>query len=345
MYVTALLMILVAIGIVLPKSKRGLVPFDQKSTAPLRGLLALMIVAHHLGQCTHIPFLSSFCTGIGLQIVAVFFFMSGYGLCLSFMKKGKSYLDGFFGKRFGKLLPVFLFLTLSMMTAFHFFSSTTTFAVQVDNLLRKGITPLPYSWFIYTIFYSYIAFYVCASIGKTPYRTGLLFAVSTVVYILFMACIAGFPVYWWWTIGSINLGYYVALYEPKIERIMTKNRLPLYSIVVLALFLSFCAACKLLVIVSFCTMLWILVQAIAVYIIVRTYGMVKWQWLVLIGSFSLELYLVHGIPLMVGRITGLDEWQLWVFTYALALPFAYLLHKYFRLPDISRFLSRQPAKD
>ena len=338
MYVTALLMILVAIGMVLPKSKSALVPFSQENTLPLRGLLALLIVSHHLGQQTHLAIISSFCKGIGLQIVAVFFFISGYGLCVSFKRKGRLYLDGFLNKRLGKLLPVFLFLTLSLM-AFYHFGGYSSFTDQFTKLINRGITPLPFSWFIYTIFYSYIAFYFSALIGKTPQKTGVLFLISTIIYVVFMAIIAGFAEYWWWTIGSINLGYYVALYENQIEKLITNHRIPFYTALVSVLFLSFCAVAKIHTIENTCTMSWIFIQAFAVYVVIRTFGMVKWKSLIFVGTFSLELYLVHGIPLYFGQAMRMDDWMLWIFTYATAIPIAYLLNRYFKLPKLPKFLN------
>lgn len=338
MYVTALLMILVAIGMVLPKSKSALVPFNQENTLPLRGLLALLIVLHHLGTETHLPIISSYRTGIGFPIVAVFFFISGYGLCVSFKRKGRLYLDGFLNKRLGKLLPVFLFLTLSLM-AFYHFGGYSSFTDQFTKLINRGITPLPFSWFIYTIFYSYIAFYFSALIGKTPQKTGVLFLISTIIYVVFMAIIAGFAEYWWWTIGSINLGYYVALYENQIEKLITNHRIPFYTALVSVLFLSFCAVAKIHTIENTCTMSWIFIQAFAVYVVIRTFGMVKWKSLIFVGTFSLELYLVHGIPLYFGQAMRMDDWMLWIFTYATAIPIAYLLNRYFKLPKLPKFLN------
>jgi membrane-bound acyltransferase YfiQ involved in biofilm formation len=58
--------------------------FDVNATLPLRGLLAILIVCHHIGQ-----HFSNIQTGIGTILVSMFFFISGYGLMVSYCKKTK----------------------------------------------------------------------------------------------------------------------------------------------------------------------------------------------------------------------------------------------------------------
>ena len=90
------------------------VQFSKQATVPLRGLLATGIVLHHLSlrlveaspDCSWIWSQFSFW---GAPIVAVFFFLSGYGLMVSLITKGQKYLDGFLKKRLLKIvLPLVL---------------------------------------------------------------------------------------------------------------------------------------------------------------------------------------------------------------------------------------------
>lgn len=90
------------------------VQFSKQATVPLRGLLAIGIVLHHLSlrlveaspDCHWIWLQFSFW---GAPIVAVFFFLSGYGLMVSLITKGQEYLDGFLKKRLLKIvLPLVL---------------------------------------------------------------------------------------------------------------------------------------------------------------------------------------------------------------------------------------------
>lgn len=298
-------------------------------------------MAHHLGQITHIPFLSSFCQGIGLQIVAVFFFISGYGLCVSYRKNGSSYINNFLSRRLGKLLPPFMILTGVSMLGLYYYNHTL--GMQLDSFLHKGHTPLPNSWFIYVISYAYIAFFISARIGKTLERVGILYLIFSAIYVLFMYCFTQFGTYWWWTILAINGGYYVALYESNIENCIKKNRRLSYSLIIFTLFISFCAACKITQMVNTFSIMWILVQTFSIYVIVRTFGMIKWNWLIFLGSISLEIYLIHGILLKILENLGFQEISLWITTFIISIPGAYLIHRACQYPNVRlNYLSNNP---
>jgi len=194
-------------------------------------------------------------------------------------------------------------------------------------MATNGYTPLPHSWFIYAIFYIYIAFYICAFSGKSPLFVGITFFFSSCAYFLAMSCILHFPSYWWLTILSVNLGYFIALYEGKITEFVNKYMALCYSFFALALFISYCAMCKIHFLSVIPTIIWIFLQAFSIYIIVRTFGLFQWKWLRAVGVFSLELYLVHGIPLMIGEHFLINDYLLWAFTYCLAIPTSLLLNK------------------
>ncbi len=319
-------MVLILLGGGKLRDKSQLIPFDKNNTLPLRGLFAILIVAHHLGQLSHIPFLSSFCQGIGLQIVAVFFFLSGYGLCVSYRKRGSSYVDNFLSHRLGKLLPPFVILTGISMLGLYYYNSHTI-GMQLDSFVHKGHTPLPNSWFIYVISYAYITFFISARIGKTLGCVGILHLIFSIIYVSFMYCFTQFGTYWWWTILAINVGYCVALYESEIEKFILKNRLLSYSLIIFTLFLSFCAACKITQMANTFSIIWILVQTFSIYVIIRTFGMVKWNWLLFVGNISLEIYLIHGIPLKILENLGFQEAGLWITTFIISIFGAYLINR------------------
>lgn len=305
----------------------GLRSFDNATTLPLRGLMALLIVIHHVGQHTDIHPVPIILSEVGAFIVAIFFFISGYGLCKSYIAKGRSYLDGFLQKRMGKLLPKFLLLTFLMIILYHF-SGIIDIRVQAEKF-TSGFTPLPFSWFIYAIVYVYLAFYICAKVAESPKRIGLLLTVAIVIYICVLSKGLHFPRLWYKTIIAVSLGYFVALYETRVEKFFNRKELS-YSILVV-LFCVSAYAYRTITAgnnVSFAlTELWLLVQAFSVYVIIRSLGFAQWKWLRQAGVFSLELYLVHGIPLKTGLHFGLENWSLCLFTYALSIPLAIVLNR------------------
>lgn len=77
----------------------------------LRGIMAVAIVLHHMSEKTHGGIAFPQLQHIGYLIVAVFFFLSGYGLTVSYSKKGIAYFRGFWRKRIGYLAVVYLLVT------------------------------------------------------------------------------------------------------------------------------------------------------------------------------------------------------------------------------------------
>ena len=92
----------------------SLTPFTMEATLPLRGVLAMGIVIHHISlrivdATPDDMWIFSQFQFWGAPIVAVFFFLSGYGLMVSLITKGQEYLDGFLKKRLLKIvLPLVL---------------------------------------------------------------------------------------------------------------------------------------------------------------------------------------------------------------------------------------------
>lgn len=329
MYITAFLMILtlVCLIVMLIQGRRDLKPFDLNATLPLRGLLAILIVFHHVGQTKagYITGISWIFSNIGLQIVAVFFMISGYGLYVSFKKKGLAYLDGFLGKRYSKVLPIFI--ALSIFCFLFVLYKGSTVSEQFQKYIT-GVTPLPYSWFIYAIIYVYAAFYLAARFGKTLMNTGLLFTAFLVLYVIVMRYLIDFPSYWYLSILCTSGGYFIGYYEKTFEACIAKHRILSFGAVIAFLFISFCAMYKILSLGTPLTSLWLIAQALSVYVIIRALGMINWKFLVWVGGFSLELYLVHGIFVKMlfynGAVcSGIGYYAI---SLACAIPTAWLLH-------------------
>lgn len=82
---------------------------DKSMNLSFRGGLALLIVFHHISKVFEFP-LSSQGGIYGETVVGLFFFFSGYGLMMQYMKRGETYLNGLLLNRAKKLLPSFLII-------------------------------------------------------------------------------------------------------------------------------------------------------------------------------------------------------------------------------------------
>lgn len=109
LFVIVLLLIfyLLAPSFISPKSAF----LERESNQCFRGILALLIVFHHVCKYYVFP-MSSEGNAYGITVVGLFFFFSGYGLVKQYVLKGKSYCYGFVLKRAKKLLPSFFIITI-----------------------------------------------------------------------------------------------------------------------------------------------------------------------------------------------------------------------------------------
>ena len=79
-----------------------------------KGISAIMIVMHHLSQNISIHGILVVMQYIGFILVAIFFFISGYGLMYGFNNK-HNYLHGFFKRRIVTILvPYWIVNTISI---------------------------------------------------------------------------------------------------------------------------------------------------------------------------------------------------------------------------------------
>lgn len=130
-----------------------------------KGIVAILIVLHHLSQKIEVfgPFVLM--RYIGFILVAVFFFISGYGLTYGVQNK-PGYLNGFFRKR---VLPVLIpyWIVNSVNIVFYLLKGTVFTPLQY-TLSYLGFDFITGAWFVTTILLMYIFFWI-AFRGKRSY--------------------------------------------------------------------------------------------------------------------------------------------------------------------------------
>lgn len=209
--------------------------FSTKATLPLRGILALFIMLHHIALnydfSFGIPFLKqhpylslNLFYNTGQTVTGIFFFLTGYGLAKSLIAKREGYIDGFLKKRSVSILPEFLFLSLIVTVFLVFFKGASVQGLLMEFL--RGMPPLPNSWFVYAILYVYFAFYISAiCMHCRPFPTGVMLIALLVAYV-FCVINFGWGKWWYMSIPSVMVGYFIAVYEERVDRIL-KSKLGL----------------------------------------------------------------------------------------------------------------------
>ena len=131
---------------------------SNKSTKSLKGLLALLIIFHHISQkITTGENFSNF-EYMGRYIVALFFFLSGYGLYFQF-SNNVTYMENFLRKRLVRIfIPFFVFIVIYVI-----YRATLGEVVNVDFFISfwKDHSNIIYNgWFINSIIVLYVIFYI-----------------------------------------------------------------------------------------------------------------------------------------------------------------------------------------
>lgn len=283
-------------------------PFDRKATVPLRGVLAVLVVLGHLKS--HCPWATTWLPWVSWQTpaVAVFFFLSGYGLSKGFAAKGDGYLSGFIARSFGKLLrglvPVVAVYSLWLQTQGRFMPLFLKF-------WQDGNTPVPNTWYVYALLLMYVLWWMSWRFLHRPViRLASLWA-GVLIYFCVMEFVLDWNFVWARTILAFPIGATFAVNERKILAAIDQRPLIVYASVLVALVLAIaicsCIPCGFVAIAGRG-----LTSTLGIFVILTWYAMPVPDLMALrfLGGVSYELYLVHGVvisfayPLLKYGFTG-----------------------------------------
>ncbi|MCM1140009.1 MAG: acyltransferase family protein [Muribaculum sp.] len=264
----------------------------------IKGILAILIITHHVSfRYLNHPIIGQF-NCFGTIVVAIFFFLSGYGLTKSLSNKGIGYIDNFLPQRLQKLLPSFMLATI-LWILYELSSNKDLdwFATRMIN----GNPPLPTSWFVLAIIYFYFAFYISCKFGKSILWQNMLMAFMTLSYCFIIRGIFHWGGWWINAAFAFNVGMLISSYECNILIRLIKIRdayiiailsLALISMVTLYLSLSFVYN------LTICVLVWLILA------ISDNFNYSIFHFL---GKYSYEIYLVQGaIIAVMGRLGLVD---------------------------------------
>ncbi|WP_179395697.1 acyltransferase family protein [Lacticaseibacillus absianus] len=191
---------------------------DKSSTDGLKGVSILVIMLHHLSQATlHTSSTNlwfSKLTITGRFAVAIFFFVSGYGLVRQFQLRGPAYLQRFFPHRILPILKTYFWAMLIV-----FLIKRVTLGLSLTQAGLSLVTGSPFvdnSWFIVAILYFYVAFWLTYSIPVfTSTMKSLVLGGLTIVYIAGTFHL-GFGEWWYNAAATFWLGTLLAEHEQSV---------------------------------------------------------------------------------------------------------------------------------
>ena len=297
--------------------------FSKEKMPVLKASLALLIVMAHFTFFIESRYLAPF-REIGPSVVALFIFISGYGLSLSYDKKGRAYLDHFLSRRLLQILiPAGVALLLHYLLNG---SPSGSWLTDASKVFREGIFPLPQLWFVGAITYYYLLYYFAYKYLPYPLkRIGLW--VGALVFLV-LTCAAGYDRCWWICALAFPTGASFFARENQLFTFCKRSLLHLIACLALLAVLTLC--CFLTGNPYIWTLCYVFIPVFAALLIAilpidRIQGAVV-RWL---GSIYYEIYLCHGIAMafLRGERFYIQSDGLFVLlVFALTLILASLLH-------------------
>lgn len=197
-----------------PERRNGLRPFDLERTKPLRGALALLVVAGHCDN--RMPgSLLAYALHLSTPAVGIFFFMSGYGVAVSVARTAGRYLDGFLGRSAIKLFVPWL-TALFVDFAFRLvIGDPPEFVSRWRQFLLNGESVPPHSWYVFSLFASFLV--VSFSFrGQGRMRGVIVFAIYACVSYALLRFAFRWEKFWWLNSFSMLTGILWAIWEDRI---------------------------------------------------------------------------------------------------------------------------------
>ena len=271
---------------------------SNKSTKSLKGLLALLIIFHHISQkITTGENFSNF-EYMGRYIVALFFFLSGYGLYFQYSNNA-TYMKNFLRKRLVRIfIPFYVFIVIYVI-----YRATLGEVINVDFFISfwKDHNNIIYNgWFVNSIIVLYVIFYVSFK-NKDSKIAIFKLVFLTLVYIFWKA----YQDHGDWEYVSIMaflLGVFWMKYRVSIDKFIEKNYfifLVSFSIL-MYVFRHYEDIMKDIgitnryvyygIVGNLCTMVFV------VYFLLLTNKLnFSNKYLDFLGGISFEIYMIHGL--------------------------------------------------
>ena len=300
-------------------------------TLPLRGLMAVLIVLHHLAAYyTQISFLTPF-QHIGYIIVAMFFFLSGYGLFYG-VKNKNNYMHHFLLKRLPSIIIPYYIITCLYAIVF----LITKYDFNVTDFFTSfvGVNYIvPGSWYIVMQFLMYVIFYASFKLLQNKeykHKIILFFVLFVVVFVVFYAFVK--DELYTRSIFAFPLGMLYCNYKKRVEEIIKKHwfiTAMLTTVLQIATFgIKFMGE---YISNDFISYIGSILSSSVFPIFVLIYlNKIKIgnSVLAFFGDISLEIYLIHNVVLMtLSRYMSISNILIFVIAaFVITISAAYLLH-------------------
>ncbi len=307
-----------------------------KNCNSYKGFFALIVIMHHISQRVSNGFLPPDFTRVGYLAVAVFLFLSGYGLQKQNLSK-PDYSKGFLLKRIPAILIPYMVMTIIYWLIYAILGDVRSIGTIWHNFIVNGDPIVWFSWYVVCILYFYITFYFLMKIFKTS-RAGMIFGgIAFCALYVFICSKLGFGLWWYQTSFVFVLGIVFSSYEEKILKFIKK-----YYVTVLLLSLTFFIVLakhkwEIYWLIPSLKTEFLLVAVLSFLFILSFFTLTlkiktNNKFLDFLGKISFEIYMVQGALMLLlrnERIYMQNDFYRSVLVLAGSLLFAFVLNKIF----------------
>lgn len=266
------------------------------STLVLRGILVLLVIFHHVPVESGISWLKLLQGWSGRYAVALFFFMSGYGLTLQYSKAGNGFFQNFFSKRYTKLLIPYI---VAWLLYFALSGNYSLHAIWSRALVGDNV--IPFAYFVEELALFYALYYLCFRFLSANYAMLLMFALTLGLMSAFYHM--GWNDHWWISSLGFPMGILVCRFRHYFCRLNAVGILWAAISAVLLLWIRD----KELYLRVWC-FVYLLVPA-ACFLLSMVFPAIKWASyspLLYLGKISYETYIFQGIALVLALPYSLE---------------------------------------
>lgn len=289
------LILLLIFGLLIFKSKYMKLNNDylsKNNTDIIKGISVLVVILCHIAMFSvNDGMIKRIFLNSGILAVAIFIFVSGYGLMSQLLKK-ENYLKGFWQKILN-LFIIFIVSNIAITIISNLFLKTN---YNIKDILLSSLQ-FNFSngrelWFVACIIFMYISFFISFKLSKHKGIIGVI--ISTFIYV-FICKLVGKGAWWYNCVSCFSLGVLFAMYKDRILNFYKKNYY-VKGIVVLFLFIV-----SMILYIKGSSSMQFLIPIIFVILVTIILVKVKLQSNIFLylNKISFEIYLTHLIVLQV----------------------------------------------
>lgn len=203
------------------------------NTNSLRGIMSIAIVLHHISEHIKDGRFFHVMNHFGYLLVAVFFFLSGYGLMIQFAKKGKEYLKTIWKNRI-LYFSIILFFDTLLYIIFRCLNGESFSLQRIVLSFVSGHLLAGSSWYLVVQIYFYVFFWLSFNFSKKR-KWGIFCLLLCIVLLDIIFVSLNYPSFWCFSNIAFIIGVFWANYKSIINKILNK----FYWLTLFLVFFSF----------------------------------------------------------------------------------------------------------